>query len=93
VTDNAPLPLVVTFQSGADLLVQLNLAQSMTARGLRYIAETHSEWPFGEGRPHPYGKISNARVMQTQPFLDFFREHPPTGRGPDKQPRRTGSRR
>lgn len=83
------LPETVTFESGAELLVRLNIVSSITGDGIRYIARTHkSIWPFGEGRPYAYGKASNARTMATKPFLKYFRQHTPNGRGPDKQPRK-----
>lgn len=83
------LPVTVTFETGAELLVKLNIVPSITSDGIRYIARTRKNtWPFGEGRPYPYGKASNARTMATKPFLKFFREHTPNGRGPDRQPRK-----
>ena len=42
--------------------------------------------PFGPGRPYPYWPLANAEVMETEPFLRFFRQHPIVGRGPDKEP-------
>lgn len=85
------IPPLITFVSGAELLMRLGIVDSITPDGIRYIARTRpSQWPFGEGRPHPYGKASNARTMATEPFLAFFREYPPNGRGPDRAPRRRG---
>lgn len=83
-------PPVVTFKTGAELLMRREIVKSITARGVRYIAETHKEWPFGPGRKHAYGQVSNAKVMDTGPFLEFFRKHPPSGRGPAKKPGETG---
>lgn len=80
------LPPAVTFATGAKLLVRLGLASNMTREGVRRLAK-HPDWPFGLDRPYPYWDIANADVMETQPFLKFFREHPITGRGPDKAPR------
>lgn len=71
-----PIPPVVTFQSGATLLEQLGIVDKITHQGIRHIAATHPDWRFGEGRPHPYWRVANATVMETGPFLDFFREHP-----------------
>lgn len=70
------LPPAVTFTSGAELLVKLDIVRSMTREGVRHIAtsEAYAEtWPFGPDKPHPYGKAGNALLMATEPFLDFFR--------------------
>lgn len=80
------LPPAVTFRSGADLLIELDIVDSITHQGIRYIADHHDAWPFGPGRKHSYWKIANATVMATGPFLDFFREHPSVGRGPARKP-------
>jgi hypothetical protein len=81
------IPPVVTFASGADLLIRLGLVKNMTKEGVRRLS-THPDWPFGPGRPHPYWPLANAEVMETKPFLEFFRKHPIVGRGPDKEPGR-----
>lgn len=73
IPDEHPLPAFVTFASGAKLLKKLDLVDQITPDGIRYIARTSSDWPFGEGRPHPYVEVGAARTMQTGPFLDFFR--------------------
>jgi hypothetical protein len=78
-------PPVVTFTTGADLLVRLGLAKNMTREGVRRLSK-HPDWPFGPDRPHPYWLLANAEVMETGPFLEFFRKHPIVGRGPDKDP-------
>ncbi|MEU9703014.1 hypothetical protein [Streptomyces sp. NPDC047981] len=78
------LPPAVTFQSGAALLMQLGIVDRITHQGVRHIAETDPQWPFGDGREHPYWTLANATVMATEPFLDFFRE-----RGRARQIRRT----
>jgi hypothetical protein len=74
VTDHPQLPPVVTFSSGAELLVELEIIKSITREGVRHIANTHPHWPFGPGRPFPYWHLANALVMETEPFLRFFRE-------------------
>ncbi|WP_030185920.1 hypothetical protein [Streptomyces capuensis] len=89
------LPPFVTFKTGAELLISEGIVSSITPDGIRYIARQQPEdWPFGDGRRHAYGMVGNARVMETGPFLSYFRKHPPTGRGPAKKPRerRGGSR-
>jgi hypothetical protein len=83
------IPPAVTFATGADLLVRLGLAKNMTREGVRRISK-HPDWPFGPDRPYPYWPTANADLMETGPFLDFFRKHPIVGRGPDKAPRRRG---
>ncbi|MFF9632896.1 hypothetical protein [Streptomyces fradiae] len=80
------IPPVVTFASGAELLVRLNMAKSMTREGVRRLSK-HPDWPFGPDRPYPYWELANADVMETEPFLRFFKQHPVDGRGPDKRPR------
>lgn len=67
------LPPVVTFTTGAPLLVRLGLVESITPDGLRYLAR-RKDWPFGPDRKHRYGQIGNARTMATEPFLDYFRQ-------------------
>lgn len=74
-----PLPESVSFSSGAKLLVDLGLVNTITADGIRYIARSAAGWPFGEGRPYPYVGVGSARTMQTTPFLDFFRTGPRRG--------------
>ncbi|MBM9509948.1 hypothetical protein [Actinacidiphila acididurans] len=83
-----PLPVFVTFETGARLLIDLDIDPEATATAIRYVARTAADWPFGDGRPHRYVKVSNARTMETGVFLDYFRKHPRSGRGPDKQQRR-----
>lgn len=89
--EEANIPTVVTFSSGAQLLVDLGIVPSMTREGIRKIAKTDPEWPFGPRPKHPYGKLSNAQTMDAEPFLAYFRSRTIKKRGPDKQPRkRTG---
>jgi hypothetical protein len=78
------VPPAVTFQTGATLLIQLGIAKHITHQGIRHIAKT-AQWPFGEGRAHPYWTIGNAAVMETGPFLAFFRAYQLSGKGPDKE--------
>ena len=78
-TSGNPLPPVVTFTTGAALLMELGLVETITSEGLRYIAKTDEDWPFGEGRKHQYGKVGNAKTMETQAFLGYFRTGPPRG--------------
>lgn len=85
------IPPVVTFATGADLVVRLGLAKNMTREGVRRLSK-RPDWPFGLDRPHPYWLLANAEVMETRPFLDFFRNHPIVGRGPDKEPGRRPSK-
>jgi hypothetical protein len=83
------IPPVVTFATGAELLVRLGMAVSMSREGVRRLS-AHPDWPFGLDRPYPYWTLANADAMETGPFLEFVREHPITGRGPDKAPRASG---
>jgi predicted GIY-YIG superfamily endonuclease len=68
-----PLPPAVTWHSGVKLLIELGIVDHITHQGIRHIAETDEDWPFGEGREHPYWLLSNATVMATGPFIEFFR--------------------
>jgi hypothetical protein len=86
--EEVSIPPVVTFTSGAKLLVDLEIVPSMTREGIRKIAKEDPNWPFGPDRPHQYGKVSNAQTMDTGPFLTYFRARTIKKRGPDKQPRR-----
>jgi hypothetical protein len=79
VTSGNGLPPIVTFTTGAPLLVQLGLVESITPDGLRYIARTRDDWPFGEGRKHPYIPVGNARAMDTKAFLAYFEAGPTSG--------------
>lgn len=93
-TEGAKLPPYVTFKTGAELLVRLDIDVEATGDSVRRIARDSPDWPFGEdgdGKPHSYVHIGNARTMETGVFLDYFREHPRTGRGRDRQPRRKRS--
>lgn len=82
------LPPAVTFTSGAKLLVKLGIVDSITREGVRHIATSKlyaDVWPFGIDRPYPYGEAGNAQLMETGPFLDFFRhtyKRPGTGEEP-----------
>jgi hypothetical protein len=71
--EDGSLPPVVTFASGASLLIALGYVDRITDAGIRYISRTAEDWPFGEGKPHPYGKAGNAQTMNTEAFLEFFR--------------------
>lgn len=73
-TTDQQLPPAVTFKSGADLLIELGIVDHITHQGIRHIAKTHPEWPFGPDREHPYWDIANAQAMDTTPFLTFFRD-------------------
>lgn len=81
-------PVFVTFASGAQLLVALGIDRDATAQGLRHLARTADDWPFGPGRPHDYILAGTVRTMETGVFLDYFRNHPRTHRGRDRQPRK-----
>ena len=74
------LPPFVTFTTGAVLLAEHGLVHSITPDGLRYIARTADDWPFGDedGRL-PYVMAGKTRTMQTSVFLAYFRKGPPRG--------------
>lgn len=73
-------PLFVTFKTGPALLMERGLVDSITPDGLRYIAREVNSWPFGDkpGRI-PYGRVGNARTMETGTFLSYFKEGPRRG--------------
>lgn len=73
VTGDPPVPPAVTFKSGAQLLIDMGIVDAITHQGIRHIAENADDWPFGEGRDHQYWKVANATVMETEPFLEYFR--------------------
>ena len=73
-------PLFVTFKTGADLLMERGLVDSITPDGLRYIAREVDSWPFGdESGKLPYGRVGNARTMETGTFLSYFKDGPRRG--------------
>lgn len=90
-------PAYISFTDAAELIVRHGLAGSMTPRGLRYIAHARSNnkdipdeerWPFGDGPDQePYLPAGRTRMMRTKRLLEYLKEHPPTGRGQDRQPR------
>jgi len=78
------LPPAVTFQSGARLLIELGIVKHITHQGIRYIAYHHEEWPFGDGKAHQYWELAGAIVMASEPFVEFFEQHPHTDPGPQR---------
>lgn len=84
-------PPFVTFTTGAQLLIDKGLVESITPDGLRYIARTAKDWPFGDkASQRPYVKVGNARTMETKAFIRYFASGPTRGgRGPNEgQPMR-----
>jgi hypothetical protein len=74
------LPPFVTFTTGAALLVEQGLVQSITPDGLRYIARTAEDWPFGDkDGQSPYVMAGRTRTMETGTFLAYFRQGPARG--------------
>ncbi|MFD8839819.1 hypothetical protein [Streptomyces griseofuscus] len=75
------LPPFVTFASGAQLLEDLDLVDSITADGLRYLARQNPNWwRFGD-RPGqtPYVMAGTTRTMETSVFIAMFRDGPRRG--------------
>ena len=74
------LPTFVTFTTGAELLIRLELVDSITPDGLRYMARHRPGWKFGdkEGQT-PYVYAGNVRTMETGIFLSMFTEGPRRG--------------
>ncbi|MFJ3699529.1 hypothetical protein ACIPW9_36305 [Streptomyces sp. NPDC090052] len=74
------LPTFVTFATGAALLVDLGLVDSITPDGLRYIARTNPDWRFGDGPDQvPYVMAGKTKTMETGMFLAQFEEGPRRG--------------
>ncbi|MCX5001017.1 hypothetical protein [Streptomyces longwoodensis] len=63
--------------------------QSITPDGLRYIARTAEDWPFGDKpRQRAYEMAGRTRTMETAAFLEYFRQGPRRGgRGLKPKPR------
>lgn len=89
------LPTFVTFATGAALLRRLGIDPDATDESVRHLARARKErWPFGDGpNQMPYGKVANARTMETGVFLAYMEKEPPNphGRGRDKKPRARSS--
>lgn len=89
-------PAYISFTDAAALIVRQGLAGSMTPRGLRYMADARSNnknipadqrWPFGDGPgQEPYLPAGRTRMMRTERLLEYLAKHPPTGRGPAREP-------
>lgn len=75
------LPPFVTFTSGAQLLMELDLVDSITPDGLRYIARKNPDWwMFGNRRDQvPYVMAGTTRTMETGVFIEMFQDGPRRG--------------
>ncbi len=89
----AETPLFVTFNTGPELLMKEGLVDSITPDGLRYIARTADDWPFGTGDgQQEYVRIGNTRTMETGVFLAYFKRgirHGGPGMKPGMKRKRT----
>ncbi|WP_086732859.1 hypothetical protein [Streptomyces glaucescens] len=92
--DWTDLPEEGTFTEAAALADEYGLFPGATADKLRHLARARKDttWPFGdpgEGKPHEYGKVANARKMNLRVLFKHLQDEPPNphGRGPDKKPR------
>lgn len=92
--DWGDLPEDGTFAEAAWYADECGVFPGATADKLRHLARARkdSTWPFGdpgEGKPHDYGKVANARKMNLRVLFKHLQEEPPNpqGRGPDKKPR------
>lgn len=82
------LPSFVTFTTGAPLLVELGLVDSITPDGLRYHARKNPDWwRFGD-RPDqiPYVMVGPVRTMETGAFIEMFKDGPRRGGRGRKKP-------
>lgn len=75
------LPPFVTFTTGAALLVELKLVDSITPDGLRYLARANPDWwRFGDGPGQmPYVMAGKTRTMETGVFIEMFKDGPRRG--------------
>jgi hypothetical protein len=75
------LPSFVTFTTGAALLEDLGLVDSITPDGLRYLARRNpSWWRFGERADQmPYVLAGTTRTMETGVFIEMFKDGPRRG--------------
>lgn len=75
------LPPFVTFTSGAKLLEDLGLVDSITPDGLRYLARKNPEWwRFGDRADQvPYVMAGTTRTMETGAFIAMFKDGPRRG--------------
>lgn len=75
------LPPFVTFTTGAALLMELELVDSITADGLRYHARKNPDWwRFGDRDDQlPYVMAGETRTMETGAFLKMFQDGPRRG--------------
>lgn len=82
-------PTMVTFTRAAELVVEYQLAPSMTAEGLRKLARTDPNWTVTES---DYEQVANARTMPWALVKRYFEARAAQGftrgRGPDLQPRK-----
>lgn len=70
----------VTFVSGAALLSGLGIVDNITPDGVRYVARTAPEWPFGDQEGQiPYLAVGKTRTMDKEVFLAFFNDGPKRG--------------
>lgn len=71
---------MLTFMQAAERLVADGVVRSMGAEGLRKLARTDVEWPFGDG---DYEKIAGARLLHYEALVEYFRTRSKrSGRGP-----------
>ena len=78
IPQDVDLPPMVTFTTGAELLVKVGLVDSITREGVRFISRS-PDWPFGPGKQHQYGKAGSAQTMDTFVFLEYFSSGPRRG--------------
>jgi len=78
---NGATPPFVTFTTGAQLLVDEGLVDSITPDGLRYLARRNPEWWKFGSRPDqiPYVMVGPVRTMETGAFLEMFKDGPRRG--------------
>ena len=76
-----PLPPFVTFTTGAQLLMDLDLVDSITPDGLRYIARKNPDWWRFGSLPDQvrYVMAGTTRTMETGVFLEMFKGGPRRG--------------
>lgn len=71
---------MLTFTQAAERLVADDVVRSMGPEGLRKLARTDEEWPFGAD---DYETVAGARTLPYERLVEYFRTRSKRqGRGP-----------
>ena len=76
---------MLSFTQAAERLAADGIVRSMSAEGLRKLARTDPEWPFGDS---DYEHVAGARLLHYERLVDYFRTRSKRpGRGPSRRTR------